>query len=333
MNYTRARSTRTTSCTRCGRSAPSATCRTRTSCSESGRALTAHHAVLITNVLDVRARARRSRRRPRAEAGEPQIIQDLWKVPADVSATRPPLEVYHDAAHWLGEAPDHVSHGVLSLEQRARAETALLRHLPRGCAAAAARHPRPPRGCSTSSTRSWPTSIFCNFSLFQSMPDRWAIDQIFPVLPLHAPRRAADRPRGAAGHHLRLGRTHRPVRRRPRASRRTLPLHALRAASPTTLASSWSAPIRRFSATCTTCSATPTRCMSRPTADGGFRLSQPLRGDTVDSVLRFVHFDAEDLLGDYRDKVAAAGWLSEAERATCLGELAAGLEGYTYLED
>ncbi|HCU53099.1 MAG TPA: arginine decarboxylase, partial [Gammaproteobacteria bacterium] len=69
------------------------------------------------------------------------------------------------------------------------------------------------------------------------------------------------------------------------------------------------------------------------TPDGRFRLSQPLRGDTVDTVLRFVHFKAEDLLAAYRDKVEAASWLQPVERELYLKELSGGLEGYTYLED
>src|SRR5207237_8973784 len=69
------------------------------------------------------------------------------------------------------------------------------------------------------------------------------------------------------------------------------------------------------------------------TPDGRHLLVAPRRGDTVDSVLRFVHFDAEDLLAAYRQKVSAATWLDAKCREICITELAAGLEGYTYLED
>jgi arginine decarboxylase len=63
------------------------------------------------------------------------------------------------------------------------------------------------------------------------------------------------------------------------------------------------------------------------------RLVHVLGGDSVDKVLRSVHFDREALLAAYRAKTAAATWLSADQRETYLGELAAGLEGYTYLED
>ena len=66
--------------------------------------------------------------------------------------------------------------------------------------------------------------------------------------------------------------------------------------------------------------------------DDGYRLSGAQGGDTVESVLRYVHFDAEDLMAEYRRRVAQAA-MPEDERATALEELEAGLRGYTYLED
>ena len=56
-------------------------------------------------------------------------------------------------------------------------------------------------------------TYFCNFSVFQSMPDSWAIKQLFPIMPIHRLNEAADAPGGAGRHHLRLGRQDRPVHR------------------------------------------------------------------------------------------------------------------------
>ena len=47
-------------------------------------------------------------------------------------------------------------------------------------------------------------TYFCNFSMFQSLPDSWAIDQLFPIMPIHRLQRGADAARGAGRHHLRL---------------------------------------------------------------------------------------------------------------------------------
>ena len=71
----------------------------------------------------------------------------------------------------------------------------------------------------------------------------------------------------------------------------------------------------------------------QPTADGGYKLTQARRGDTVGSVLRYVHFDAEDLLGAFREKIAEVKDLDSDTRRAYLKEIQEGLDGYTYLEE
>jgi arginine decarboxylase len=68
------------------------------------------------------------------------------------------------------------------------------------------------------------------------------------------------------------------------------------------------------------------------TEDGGYRLTDPERGDTVDELLRYVHFEPDALRRAYRDKIYAIG-LHGAEAGALLAELESGLTGYTYLED
>jgi arginine decarboxylase len=67
------------------------------------------------------------------------------------------------------------------------------------------------------------------------------------------------------------------------------------------------------------------------TENGGYELSQPLQGDTVDHVLRYVHFNPDELLEQYRHKLSQTDLLAE-QQAEYLEELGAGLHGYTYLE-
>ncbi|OGI48550.1 MAG: arginine decarboxylase, partial [Candidatus Muproteobacteria bacterium RIFCSPHIGHO2_01_60_12] len=87
---------------------------------ESGRAMTAHHAVLVTNVVDTES-APGADSVPKATDNEPAIIRDLWQTFATLS-DRSIVEAYHDAAYRLTEAQGMFSHGVLTLAQRARAE-------------------------------------------------------------------------------------------------------------------------------------------------------------------------------------------------------------------
>jgi arginine decarboxylase len=68
------------------------------------------------------------------------------------------------------------------------------------------------------------------------------------------------------------------------------------------------------------------------TEDGGYRLVEPERGDTVDELLRYVHFEPDTLRRAYRDKIYAIG-LRGAEAGALLAELEHGLTGYTYLEE
>ena len=108
-------------------------------------------------------------------------------------------------------------------------------------------------------------TYYCNFSLFQSLPDHWAVRQLFPTMPDPPPEQAADAPRRPRRPHLRQRRQDGPVHRPAR--RQALP----RAAPPERRAvlhrrASWSAPTRRSWATSTTSSATPTPSTSGSTA-------------------------------------------------------------------
>src|SRR3569623_2486417 len=87
---------------------------------ESGRAMTAHHAVLLTNLIAI-AQAPGGNPFAAPVDDEPMIILDLWQALQNLSA-RSALEIYHDAEHWVSEAQSMYTHGVLNLAQRARAE-------------------------------------------------------------------------------------------------------------------------------------------------------------------------------------------------------------------
>jgi arginine decarboxylase len=297
--------------------------------SESGRALTAHHAVLITNVLDVE-------RAPGAETpaapapDEPQIIRDLWQGLQSL-ASHPALEVYHDATHWLAEAQGMFNHGVLSLQQRARAEQIYFATC-HGVRARLQAGTRAHRETLDELKEKLADKYFCNFSLFQSMPDHWAIDQIFPVLPL---QRLNEEPaRRAVLNDITCdsdGRIDLYVD--GDGIETSLPLHAPKENEPYLLGIFMVGAYQEILGDMHNLFGDTDSVHVELSPGHGYRLTQPRRGDTVDSALRFVHFNAEDLLADYRTKVSAATWLNAAQRATCLHELAAGLEGYTYLED
>ena len=179
------------------------------------------------------------------------------------------------------------------------------------------------------------STYFCNFSLFQSIPDSWAIKQLFPVMPIH---RLQERPT----EHAVLGditcdsdgKIDQFIDRRD--VKRTLPLHAVQRRTRTTSACSWSAPTRKSWATCTTSSATRTPSTSASTATATSCSRRVIKGDTVREVLDYVEFDAETLLHRMRVDVEAAvreGRLDLEQSGRLLRFYEDGLHGYTYLED
>jgi len=303
--------------------------------SESGRALTAHHAVLITNVLEVERAFGADLPTPPA-ADEPRILHDLWAA-REALASHPPLEVYHDAAHYLGEAQGMFNHGVLSLKERARAER-LYFSICQEVRGRLAPGTRAHREALDELNEKLADKYFCNFSLFQSMPDHWAIDQIFPVLPLN--RLNEEPTRRAVLQDITCdsdGRIDLYVD--GEGVETSLPLHAPPDAhgegqvEPYLLGIFLVGAYQEILGDMHNLFGDTDSVHVELNSDGRYALTQSRRGDSVGAVLRYVHFDPEDLLAAYQSKVAAANWLDNAARERCLEELAAGLEGYTYLED
>jgi arginine decarboxylase len=296
---------------------------------ESGRAMTAHHAVLITNVTDVEQAPGAAPPAP-AKTDEPQVIQDLWRGLQDM-ANHPTLETYHDAVHALEQAQGMFAHGLLTLSERARAEQLYF------ATCRAVRDKLQPgtrahREALDELNEKLADKFFCNFSLFQSMPDHWAIDQIFPVLPLN---RLNERPdRRAVLQDITCdsdGRIDLYVD--GEGIETTLPLHAPKPGEPYLLGIFMLGAYQEILGDMHNLFGDTDSVHVEPTADGGYKLTQARRGDTVSSVLRYVHFDAEDLLGAYREKIADVKDLDSDTRKAYLKEFQEGLDGYTYLEE
>ncbi|KAA6342078.1 Biosynthetic arginine decarboxylase [termite gut metagenome] len=148
---------------------------------ESGRALTAHHSVLVFEVLETTTQPIWKDDEEVSESDH-ELVRDLYNI-WDTLNQNKMLEAWHDAQQIREEALDLFSHGIVDLKTRAQIErlywsiaretnqiVAGLKHVPDEF-----------RGLSKLLTDKY----FCNFSLFQSLPDSWAIDQIFPIMPLH----------------------------------------------------------------------------------------------------------------------------------------------------
>ena len=303
--------------------------------SESGRALTAHHAMLITNVIDTgQVPNPKTVAAPAQDA--PLILHDMWysyqtlqKSEANGSA-RSLIESYHDIHHHLGEAQDMYNHGILSLAQRAYAEE-LYYAVCWGIQERLQPHAKQHREILDEMHEKLSDKYFCNFSLFQSMPDVWAIDQIFPVIPLH---RLNEPPtRRAVIEDITCdsdGRIDMYVD--SEGVETNLPLHHVKSNEPYLLGMFLIGAYQEILGDMHNLFGDTDSVDVELTREGGYRIVRPIRGDTVDSVLRFVHFDATELQQRYRDKMAKTD-LPADKGLALLAELENGLRGYTYLEE
>lgn len=149
--------------------------------SESGRALTAHHAVLVSNITDVEL-VKKTRELPSIEEDDSHVIRDIWDTYQSIPDNSP-SETYHYAAHALEEAHSKFKHGVISLQEKATVEqffTAICLEIQQRLDE---NNPGDNELIKLINER-LAAKIFCNLSFFQSLPDAWAIGQIFPVAPI-----------------------------------------------------------------------------------------------------------------------------------------------------
>ncbi len=292
--------------------------------SESGRALTAHHAVLITSVVDEEVVPSTPLEAPAEDA--PTVLQTLHGLLAEVAAD--PVESLHDAAHFLAEAQAQYTHGELSLAGRAYAERAYYAvaraALPRLDATVRAQ-----RETIDELSEKLSAKYFCNFSVFQSMPDAWAIDQVFPIVPL---QRLDERPDLRA----RLcdltcdsdGRLDQYVDREGVLP--TLALHTRREGEPYLLGFFMVGAYQEILGDIHNLFGDTNAVNVVVDGSGGWHLQQAEHGDRTDELLRYVHLAPEELAQSYRRKFAASS-MPEADKRALLAELEAGLSGYTYL--
>lgn len=146
---------------------------------ESGRGLTAHHAVLVTNIIDVE---KSDTAVPVHVESELLVLQQMQQALETLSA-RNAIEVYHEMEYWLKEVHQQFQLGYATLRERAAAEQIYARTMMqvRQLLQPDVRHHQE---VIENINEKLADKLFCNFSVFQSLPDVWAIEQIFPIMPL-----------------------------------------------------------------------------------------------------------------------------------------------------
>src|ERR1043166_4819470 len=148
--------------------------------SESGRAVAAHHSVLVVNVLGVtefNTNVPKELARP-----APPLVTNMWETYQSVSAKNL-LESYHDAVEYEDQVLQLFNLGHLSLEHRVLCENLFWATCEKVLLSVRNRDHVPEELEGLEKALS--DTYFCNFSMFQSVPDAWAVDQLFPICPIH----------------------------------------------------------------------------------------------------------------------------------------------------
>jgi arginine decarboxylase len=296
--------------------------------SESGRALTAHHALLLVNVID---RESQMEETPPESVGDDDhaLVHELAATLREISE-RNLREVYHDASFAKDQMQQHFNSGVLSLRERALAERLWLAIMNR-VSHLARRDAEEYDDILPELAQILTDRYFCNFSLFQSLPDSWAIDQLFPILPIH---RLDEEP-------TRRG-TLQDVTcdsdgkidlfcgwRKPKPS---LELHNFEHGRPYVLGIFLTGAYQEILGDLHNLFGDTNAVHIRLTGDG-YEVGDLVHGDTVTEVLNYVQFNTQDLIATFRRKVQNAGSrLSRQEANAFIADYIAGLAGYTYLE-
>ncbi|HEX7243814.1 MAG TPA: biosynthetic arginine decarboxylase [Longimicrobiaceae bacterium] len=294
--------------------------------SESGRALTAHHALLLINVIDLEAQI--------AETPD-EVPEEAHALVHELAATYRELtertirEVYHDATFAKDQMQVHFNSGTLSLRDRAHAEGLYLAIMNR-VAVLAERDPEEYEDILPELNAILVDRYFCNFSLFQSLPDSWAIDQLFPIMPIH--RLGEEPTRRGTLQDVTCdsdGKIDRFVGwRKPQPS---LELHTFEHGQPYILGIFLTGAYQEILGDLHNLFGDTNAVHVRLTEDG-YEIGDLVHGDTVTEVLNYVQFSSQDLVATFRRKVLKAPGLSRAETNAFIADYIAGLAGYTYLE-
>jgi arginine decarboxylase len=293
---------------------------------ESGRALTAHHAVLVVNVSEIEE-SPQGAIPPRRE-DEPAILRRLREVHAGIDE-RPPTELYHEAQYQLAEGQSLYALGKLSLADRAQLDD-LYYAIVNAVRSRLKPDERAHRQVLDELNETLVDKYFVNFSVFESVPDIWAIQQVFPIMPISGLDREPDR-RGVIADLTcdSDGRIDQYVD--ADGVDVSLPVHAPRAGETYLLGLFMVGAYQETLGDIHNLFGDTDAVSVRVTGEG-FTLGEQRRGDSTDLMLDYVGYDLDGLRAEYRDKIARAG-IGDGEGRKLMANLEAGLTAYTYLAE
>ncbi|MCA0394284.1 MAG: arginine decarboxylase [Proteobacteria bacterium] len=293
---------------------------------ECGRAMTAHHALLVANVVEVEQAP--EGRVPDAHDDEPHAIAYLREIQGDLDR-RPPVELFQEAQHFHAEGLAAYALGQIDLVARARIDD-LFYAIAHGVRARLSYDEKNHRPLLDELAERLVDKYFVNFSVFESMPDVWAIDQVFPIVPIERLDEVPER-RGVIADMTcdSDGKIDTYVENEGLDS--SLPLHPLRPGERYRLGFFLVGAYQEILGDIHNLFG-DTDAIEVRLAGDGYAISQQRKGDTTDVMLDYVGYKLDDLRRIYKARVGAVD-LGKAEAARLNEALEAGLTGYTYLDD
>ncbi|MBE0673561.1 MAG: biosynthetic arginine decarboxylase [Bacteroidales bacterium] len=296
---------------------------------ESGRSLTAHHSVLVFEVLETTTLPAWD---PDEEItdNDHELLKELYSLWDEINQARM-LETWHDAQQIREEALDRFSLGLIDLKTRAQIERlfwSIAREVYQ----------------MTKSTKHVPDELrqiqkmlsdkyFCNFSLFQSLPDAWAIDQIFPVMPIH--RLNEEPTRFATLQDITCdsdGKLDNFIA--TKNSPYNLPVHPMKGRDPYYLGVFLVGAYQEILGDLHNLFG-DTNVVHISVDEDGYKIDQIIDGETIAEVLDYVQYNAKKLVRTVETWVTSSvksGVITLEEGKEFLSNYRSGLYGYTYLE-
>ncbi|CRY55323.1 arginine decarboxylase [Yersinia intermedia] len=298
---------------------------------ESGRAVTAHHTVLVSNVIGVERNEFNEPQPPAADA--PRALESLWDTWLEMQEPenrRSLREWLHDSQMDLHDVHTQYAHGMLELTQRAWAEELYL-SICNDIQKQLDPSNRAHRPIIDELQERMADKLYVNFSLFQSMPDAWGIDQLFPVLPLEGLDKPPERRAvllditcdsdGTIDHYIDGD-----------GVATTMPMPPYDAENPPLLGFFMVGAYQEILGNMHNLFGDTAAVDVYVFPDGTVEVEQTDEGDTVADMLEYVQLNPEKLLAHFRDQVKQTDLDTELQ-AQFMEEFETGLYGYTYLED
>jgi arginine decarboxylase len=296
---------------------------------ESGRSLTAHHSVLVFEVLESASLSLWDDDEEIKE-DDHELLHELYTAWENLNQSKM-LETWHDAQQIREEALDMFSLGLLDLTTRAQIER-LFWSVAKEIQQMANEMKRPPEEL-TNMPKLLSDKYFCNFSLFQSLPDSWAIDQIFPIIPIH---RLDEKPeRHATIQDITCdsdGKIDNFISTRNFSHH--LPVHSLKSKDPYYIGVFLTGAYQEILGDLHNLFG-DTNAVHVSVDEKGYVIDQVIDGETVAEVLDYVQYNPKKLVRTVETWVTSSvksGKITAEEGKEFLSIYRSGLYGYTYLE-